>query len=59
MKKMFRKFIAFFRLNKRIVCEESKGLGLVDYHDYPDDESGEPLHFINLKCKRCGKQFII
>lgn len=57
MKRWLRKLIAFFRLNLTIVCEESRGDR--DYHDYPDDELGEPWHMIPLKCKRCGKEFMI
>lgn len=59
MKKLIRKFIARLHLNNRIVCEESIGLGLVDFHDYSDSIDGEPWHFGPIECKRCGKKFII
>lgn len=52
-------FIARFRLNLRIVCEESDGKGVFDYHDYPDSIEGEPWHFTHLTCKRCGKKLFI
>jgi hypothetical protein len=57
MYKLWRRFLARFRLNLKAVCEES--IGGRDYHDYPDDEYGEPLHFTTLCCKRCGKEFSI
>ena len=58
--RIWRRFLAFFRLNLRIVCEESKERGPHDdYHDYPDDEIGMPMHMVLLKCKRCGKDFYI
>lgn len=60
MKKATRLFIAFFRLNKRIVCEESVGRGLHnDFHDYMDTEDQYPAHFTTLTCARCGKDFTI
>lgn len=52
-------FLAFFRLNKRLVCELSRDCGYVDYHDYPDSLVGEPWHFVLHTCKRCGKEFTI
>jgi len=52
-------FLALFRLSLTAVCEESRGLGLVDYHDYPDSTVGEPWHFFTHTCKRCGKKFTI
>lgn len=51
------RFLAFFRLSDTAICTASKGMGLNDYHDYPDDEQGEPQHFFELTCKRCGKRF--
>ncbi len=60
MKRLWRWFLARFRLDLNVVCEESAGRGPhEDYHDYPDDECGEPYHFIALKCQRCGKEFTI
>ena len=56
----WRWFLARFRLNLQVVCEMSQGRGPHDdYHDYPDDEHGQPSHFVLLKCKRCGKEFYI
>ena len=56
----FRRVIARFRWNKRLVCEQSVGRGLHDdYHDYPDSIEGQPWHFVELTCKRCGKKFVI
>ena len=59
IRKLWRRFLAHFRLDLRVVCEESVGLGSVDYHDYPDTKAGVPFHFTLLKCKRCGKEFCI
>lgn len=53
-------FLARFHLSEHWVCELSKDCGLWDdYHDYQDDELGQPWHFVTLKCKRCGKEFCI
>ena len=52
-------FLAFFRLNDYAICKMSRGKGMRnDYHDYPDDNQG-PAHFVTLKCRRCGKEFLI
>ena len=60
LKYIIKFIIAFLRLNKKIVCEMSAGLGpWSDFHDYPDDEIGIPWHMTKLKCKRCGKEFYI
>ena len=60
MRKLWRRFLAFWRLDLQVVCEESRGLPPSgDYHDYPDDVIGTPAHFVVLKCKRCGKSFTI
>jgi hypothetical protein len=60
LRRLCRWFLARFRLNLRVVCEESAGLDPhQDYHDYPDDVHGEPAHFVPLTCKRCGKRFYI
>lgn len=59
-RRAWRWFLARFRLNLQVVCEESWELGPHDdYHDYYDDVHGEPAHFVLLTCKRCGKQFYI
>jgi hypothetical protein len=57
MKKFLRWFAAYFRLNLRIVCEESKNGK--DYHDYPDDVVGVPMHWAEMTCERCGKKFYL
>ncbi len=59
MRKLWRWFLAQFRLNLRVVCEESIGMGPFDYHDYPDADPPLPYHFVELKCVRCGKGFRI
>lgn len=60
MKRLLVSFLAYFRLSDRAVCEASKGRGpYEDFHDYVDDVHGEPWHFADLKCKRCGKVFQI
>lgn len=53
-------YLARFRLDLAMVCEMSKGRGTHDdFHDYPDSEHGQPWHFVEMKCKRCGKAFYI
>lgn len=53
-------FLAEFRLNQRAICGQSVGRGLFnDYHDYRDDAIGEPFHFVVMRCKHCGKSFMI
>jgi len=59
MPKFIRWFLARFRLNLRIVCEESAGKGVIDFHDYSDSIDGEPRHMVPVQCKRCGKKFLI
>jgi len=59
MSRLVRLIIARFRLNKRIVCEESADLGVIDYHDYEDVQEGEPWHMALHTCRRCGKKFFI
>lgn len=60
MRHFWRWFKARFRLDLNLVCELSRGRGpLDDFHDYPDDEHGQPWHFTLLRCKRCGKTFYI
>lgn len=59
-KRIWKRFLATFRLDLDAVCELSRDRGLDDdYHDYPDDIHGEPWHFAELQCKRCGKKFTI
>ncbi len=51
---------ARFRLDMDVVCEMSKGRGpCEDFHDYPDDVNGQPIHWHEMTCKRCGKNFFI
>lgn len=58
MRKFWRRFLARFRLSLDAVCEESRGER--DYHDYDDDARGwQPMHFVNMRCRRCGKGFVI
>lgn len=54
---MFRKLLAFFRLNKKSVCYVS-AVGC-DMHDYPDSITPHPWHFYDHICTRCGKKFNI
>lgn len=59
MYRWWRRLLARFRLSLSAVCEESAGMGPYDFHDYPDDDLGAPAHFTKLRCKRCGKEFLI
>lgn len=58
-RRLWRRIQARMRWSMEAVCEESKGKGLVDHHDYPDSTVGDPWHFYTHTCKRCGKSFII
>jgi hypothetical protein len=62
MKKLWRWFLARFRLSQKAICEESVGLELHDdYHDYPDSDvcGSTATHFSIYKCRHCGKEFVI
>lgn len=60
MRRLWRWFLAWMRLDLKLVCELSKGRSMWDdYHDYPDTKDGDPDHFSILKCARCGKSFLI
>lgn len=59
MRRLWRWFLARFRLDLEVVCEMSEGMGLVDYHDYPDTESKQPFHLGTDFCVRCGKEFVM
>lgn len=68
IKRAFRIAIAALRWSKKIVCEESRRMGVVDFHavedsgrkasDYSDGDEG-PVHCYYITCRRCGKKFII
>jgi hypothetical protein len=56
--RIWRRFLAYFRLSLAAVCEESRGNR--DYHDWPDEsEMAGPMHFYTYHCSRCGKAFEI
>lgn len=63
--KLLRRFLAAFRLNAQIVCEESNNPEHPrDYHDYHDAEEHNPktdypLSWFEYTCRRCGKKFTI
>lgn len=60
MMQLWKWFLARFHLSDSAVCERSAGLGPHDdYHDYQDDAGGLPMHFVEMRCKRCGKAFYI
>ena len=60
MRRLWRWFLARFRLDMGAVCEMSRGRPpWADYHDYDDSGEGRPDHFALLECKRCGKRFFI
>ncbi len=52
-------FLARFRLSGWAICEMSRGMDIIDYHDYPDAAVTEPMHMFLYNCKRCGKKFFI
>jgi hypothetical protein len=55
MKRVWKLFLAWTRLSEAAVCEMSQGA--VDFHDYPDSTTPEPLPFRIHTCARCGKRF--
>jgi hypothetical protein len=58
MRKLWRRFLAAYRLSPAAVCEESRGPR--DYHDWPDESEWiGPQHFHTYHCARCGKAFTI
>lgn len=60
MKRLWQRFLAYFRLSPTAVCEMSVGRDLNDdYHDYPDAVIPEPWHGYTHTCARCGKPFTI
>lgn len=59
-RRLWRWFLARFRLSEGAVCEMSAGRGpFDDFHDYPDAAEKQPWHFCVLTCERCGKRFTI
>ncbi len=60
MKRLWRRFLAWTRLDKAAVCEMSIGREKHDdYHDYPDADPPYPWHMHTHRCRRCGKEFTI
>lgn len=60
MRRLWRLFLAYWRLSESAICEMSVGRDAFnDFHDYPDDADGIPWHWGELKCKCCGKVFQI
>lgn len=60
MKRFWRWFTAYYRLDLKAVCELSEGrLPEDDYHDWKDSELNSPWHMTTYYCKRCGKAFTI
>ena len=57
--RLWKWFLARFRLSQKAICEMSAGRDLCDFHDYPDTEHGQPWHFATLRCRHCGKEFLI
>lgn len=58
VRRLWRRFLAWSRLDLDAVCDLSLRMGEADYHDYPDDWHGQPEHFTRLQCRRCGKEFL-
>lgn len=62
---LWRRFLAYARLDENVICEESVGLDEYhDYHDYTDSVEHEEddlgvVHFYLYTCKRCGKRFCV
>ena len=60
LKLLWKLFLAQFRLSEKAVCEMSLWRGpFDDFHDYPDDIYGQPVHWHLMTCRRCGKRFYI
>ena len=59
MRRLWIVLLAKLNLSDAAVCEASRGMGLVDYHDYTDGIVGQPWHFYEHTCRRCGKKFTI
>jgi aminoglycoside phosphotransferase (APT) family kinase protein len=60
LKRFWRWFLAYYRLNLTAVCEMSAGRALhADFHDWKDSALGHPWHMTTHYCKRCGKAFTI
>ena len=59
MMQILKQISAFFHIRQKDVCELSKYAGLHDYHDYYDSVTGQPWHFFVMKCRYCGKAFVM
>ena len=60
IRRLWHRFLAYWRLSPTWVCELSRTLPPDrDYHDYPDSMTPSPLHFYDHTCRRCGKSFVI
>lgn len=58
IRRLWRRFLASTRLSLAAVCEESRGLGDLDYHSVRDAaDVGKPERWMVYHCKRCGKRF--
>lgn len=55
MRNLFRRFLAWTRWNKDLVCDLSKEKGPIDYHEMQDAVPGSWDGFFT--CERCGKRF--
>lgn len=55
--RLWKLFLAYFRLSKLAVCEMSRGAR--EFHDYLDDSPDDPwpVHGWTYHCGRCGKAF--
>lgn len=57
MTRWWKLFLAWSGLSKSAICEMSTDK--VDYHDFMDSCTPDPMHFHVHTCRRCGKQFVI
>jgi hypothetical protein len=58
MRQLWRRFLAYYRLDLTAVCEMSDDDH--EYHDFPDDaDFRQPVHGYSYTCERCGRKFII
>ena len=60
MKRAWRLFLAYYRIDMAAVCEMSAGrLPELDFHNWKDSTDGAPWHMHLHTCRRCGKKFTI